>query len=78
MLPLCFSRHPYYSSQCGLTVSLAQIDVGVAYAMWAAIGTAAVSMSAMVLFAEDFDLVKVGCLIMIIVGVAGLNLREQH
>lgn len=46
--------------------------------MWAAIGTAAVSMSAMVLFAEDFDLVKVGCLIMIIVGVAGLNLREQH
>lgn len=67
-----------HSSQCGLTVSLAQIDVGVAYAMWAAVGTATVSFCAMFLFAEEFDLVKVGCLIMIIVGVAGLNLREEH
>ena len=65
-------------SQCGLTVSLAQIDVGVAYAMWAAVGTATVSFCAMVLFAEDFDLIKIGCLIMIIVGVAGLNLRDEH
>ena len=68
----------HFSSQCGLTASLAQIDVGVAYAMWAAVGTATVSFCAMFLFAEDFDLIKVGCLIMIIVGVAGLNLRDQH
>lgn len=66
------------SSQCGLTLSLAKIDVGVAYAMWAATGTATVSFCAMFFFAEQFDLVKVGCLIMIIVGVAGLNLREDH
>lgn len=46
--------------------------------MWAAVGTATVSFCAMFLFAEEFDLVKVGCLIMIIVGVTGLNLREEH
>ena len=46
--------------------------------MWAAIGTATVSFCAMILFAEEFDLIKLGCLLMIIVGVAGLNLREEH
>lgn len=78
LLTSCSFSPPKLDSQCGLTISLAKIDVGVAYAMWAAVGTAAVSISAMVLFAEDFDLMKVGCLLMIIVGVAGLNLRDSH
>lgn len=61
-----------------MTASLAQIDVGVAYAMWAALGTATVSLLSFLLFEEELDSIKVGCLMMIVLGVGGLHLREDH
>ena len=66
------------SSQCGLTASLAQIDVGIAYAMWAAIGTATVTFFSVLLFDEELDVPKGACLLMIVVGVGGLHLREEQ
>jgi small multidrug resistance pump len=64
-------------SQCGLTISLAKIDVGIAYAIWAAIGTATVTIAGMLLFSEGVDSLKIASLSLIIMGVVGLNLRDD-
>jgi small multidrug resistance pump len=67
-----------YCSVSGFAVSLAQIEVGIAYACWAALGTAIVSTSGILLFGESCDSVKLMCLLMIMAGVVGLNLRDSH
>jgi small multidrug resistance pump len=72
-----FSHFLYFflHSVSGFAVSLAQIEVGIAYACWAALGTAIVSTSGILLFGESCDSIKLMCLLMIIAGVVGLNLR---
>lgn len=59
----------------GFNISLAKIDVSVAYALWGAIGTILVTTAGAVFFGETLDLFKVLCLAMIMSGVVGLNLR---
>lgn len=66
------------SSMCGFAICLAKIEVGIAYAAWAALGTAFVTASGILFFQEDCDAVKVACLFMILAGVVGLNLRDSH
>lgn len=68
----------YLSSMCGFAICLAKIEVGIAYAAWAALGTAFVTVSGILFFQEDCDAVKVACLFMILAGVVGLNLRDSH
>lgn len=59
----------------GFNISLARIDVSVAYALWGAIGTILVTTAGVLFFGESLDLIKVLCLAMIMSGVVGLNLR---
>ena len=59
----------------GFNISLAKLDVSVAYAVWGAIGTVLVTAVGFLFFGETLDLVKILCLTLIVVGVAGLNLR---
>jgi small multidrug resistance pump len=59
-------------------VSLAQIEVGIAYAVWSALGTALVSLVGVLCFEESCDVHKMACLALILLGVVGLNLRENH
>lgn len=66
------------NSMCGFALCLAKIEVGIAYAVWSALGTAIVTTIGIVLFGESCDSVKLGCLLLIMVGVVGLNLRESH
>ena len=64
-----------YSSMVGFNISLAKLDVSVAYAVWGAIGTVLVTAVGFLFFGETLDMVKILCLTLIVVGVAGLNLR---
>jgi multidrug transporter EmrE-like cation transporter len=57
---------------------LGKIDVSVAYAVWAAMGTSIVSLAGMTLFGEKCDPLKLVCLSLIILGVVGLNLQDGH
>jgi small multidrug resistance pump len=59
----------------GFNVSLAQLDVSVAYALWSALGTTFVTIVGVCVFGESLDLAKIMYLAMIIFGVIGLNLR---
>jgi small multidrug resistance pump len=57
-----------------LTYALKYIDVGVAYALWAGLGTALVAGVGFVYFGEALTVAKVASLSLIVAGVIGLNL----
>lgn len=65
----------YLLCMVGFNVSLAQMNVSVAYALWSAIGTTLVTTAGIVFFGESLDPVKLLFLVMIVVGVVGLNLK---
>jgi small multidrug resistance pump len=67
----------YVTSLLGFATALAKIDVSIAYACWSATGTALVSIVGITFFGEQFDMVKVLCVSLILVGVIGLNLRDM-
>lgn len=56
-----------------LTLALKGIPVGVAYAIWSGLGTALIAVIAAFVFHESFTVPKTICLLMIVLGVAGLN-----
>jgi drug/metabolite transporter (DMT)-like permease len=61
----------------GFNLCLSQIEVGVAYAVWAALGTMVVTSVGIIFFHENCSPVKLFCLALIIAGVVGLNLLES-
>ena len=64
----------YVASFVALTLALKQIEVSVAYAVWAGVGTALVAAIGIVYFREELTALKLVSLLFIIVGVVGLNL----
>ncbi len=64
----------YGLSFVGLTIALKKIDVSIAYAVWAGIGTALIAVIGILYFKEPLTLVKVISIFLIIIGVIGLSL----
>ncbi len=64
----------YGLSFVALTLVLKKVDVGVAYAIWAGVGTALIAVIGFAYFHEPVTAVKVASIALIIVGVVGLNL----
>ncbi len=64
----------YVLSIVALTLALKKIDVSIAYAVWAGIGTALIAVAGAFLFKEPFTVLKIVSLAFIIAGVVGLNL----
>lgn len=63
----------YGISFYALSVSLKSIPLGVVYAVWSGVGTAAVVVIGWVLFREVLDAVKLAGIGLIIIGVVMLN-----
>ncbi len=63
----------YAASFALLTVALKKIDVGVAYAIWSGLGTALIAGIGIAFFKEPLTALKMVSLLLIIAGVAGLN-----
>ena len=57
-----------------LGFALKTIDVSVAYAIWAGVGTALICVVGMLFFREGMSLLKLLSIALIVVGVVGLNL----
>ncbi|HEX2140194.1 MAG TPA: multidrug efflux SMR transporter [Woeseiaceae bacterium] len=57
-----------------LAMALKTIDIGIAYAIWAAVGTALIAAIGIVFFSEGINTIKAVSLVAIIAGVVGLNL----
>jgi small multidrug resistance pump len=64
----------YAGSFAALTFALKKIDVSVAYAIWAGVGTALIATIGVIYFRETVSVLKLVSLGLIIVGVVGLNL----
>ena len=63
----------YVLSFMALTMALKRIDVSVAYAIWAGLGTALIALIGVVYFRDGMDMIKALSLAAIIAGVIGLN-----
>mmetsp|Transcript_9478 Transcript_9478/g.14007 ORF Transcript_9478/g.14007 Transcript_9478/m.14007 type:complete len:295 (-) Transcript_9478:118-1002(-) len=74
---LILSLGTHLFSQVLFAGSLSKINVGTAYAIWSALGTAAVSAFGIAFFGEKNSLAKTLCLAMVIGGVIGLNLLDE-
>ncbi|RST60265.1 multidrug efflux SMR transporter [Siminovitchia terrae] len=60
-----------------LNFTLKTIPVSVAYAIWSGVGTAAIAVIGYIAFKETLTVMKVTAIILIIVGVALLNISSE-
>ena len=68
----------YVISFAALSQAVKGVEVGVAYALWSALGTAAIVTIGAVFLGEPITLVKVIGVTLIIAGVVTLNLGGAH
>ncbi len=68
----------YVAAFTCLTFAVKVIDISMAYAIWAGLGTALIAVIGFWHFGESVTPLKIGCIILIIVGVVGLNLQTGH
>jgi small multidrug resistance pump len=68
----------YTASLCALSVAMNRLQMGVAYAIWSGLGTAAVAAIGMWHFHEPLNAIKLASLGLVILGVVGLNLSGAH
>ena len=64
----------YGASFAVFTLALKKIDISIAYAIWSGIGTAAIAGIGIIYFREPASVVKLVSILLIIIGVVGLNL----
>jgi small multidrug resistance pump len=64
----------YTASFAALTLALKKIDVSIAYAIWSGVGTALIAVIGIAYFREPATIVKILSILLIIIGVVGLNL----
>ena len=61
-----------------LAVALKTIPVGTAYAVWTGVGAAGTAILGIVLFAEPATAARLGCIALVVAGIAGLKLVSPH
>jgi quaternary ammonium compound-resistance protein SugE len=55
--------------------SLQVLPVGTAYAVWTGIGAVGTVLMGVVLFGESLDVIRLGCIGLVLIGIVGLKLR---
>lgn len=68
----------YALSLTFLTLALRVMPVGMAYAIWSALGTALITAIGVLWFGEGMNTIKVVSLLLIIAGIAGLHFSQEH
>ncbi len=61
-----------------LSLVLRQLSIGVAYAVWSAVGTAAIVIIGVVAYGESLTAIRVISLVLVVLGVIGLQLGGAH
>ena len=59
-----------------LALALKQIPLGTGYAVWVGIGAVGATVLGMVLFDEGVSMARIGCIALIVAGIAGLKLTS--
>ncbi len=61
-----------------LTLAIRKIDISVAYAVWAGVGTTLITMVGIIWFDDPATVMKIIAIGLIVAGVVGLNLQMEH
>jgi quaternary ammonium compound-resistance protein SugE len=61
-----------------LAQAVQELPVGTAYAVWTGIGAVATATYGIYRFGESASVLRVGCIILIVVGIAGLQVTGSH
>jgi len=61
-----------------LTLALRKIDLSLSYAIWSGVGTALIATIGFLYFKEPVTAIKLVSIGLIVIGVVGLALVEQH
>lgn len=59
-------------------LALRQLEISLAYAVWAGVGTAAVAVIGMAALGESVNALKLASIVLVIGGVVGLNLSGAN
>jgi quaternary ammonium compound-resistance protein SugE len=57
-----------------LGLAVRTLPIGTAYAVWTGIGAVGAAIAGLVLFGESANALRLGCIVLIVAGVAGLKL----
>ena len=61
-----------------LGLAVRHLPIGTAYAVWTGIGAAGTVILGIVLFGEPATLLRLGCVALIVIGIAGLKLTHAE
>ena len=61
-----------------LGLAVKHLPIGTAYAIWTGIGAAGTVVLGIVLFGEPATLLRLGCVALIVIGIAGLKLTHAE
>lgn len=78
LLPSAIVVSGYGLSFAFLALTLRALSLGVTYAVWAGIGTAAIALIGMAALGEPVSALRLGSIALIVVGVVGLNVGGGH
>ena len=77
LLPSVVTVAAMVGSICLFGVAVRTIPIGTGYAVWTGIGAVGVAILGMVLFDEPRELARIGSILLIVAGIAGLKLVTQ-
>lgn len=68
-----FGISAWLSFAC-LAYALRSLPLGTGYAVWTGIGAVGIAIFGMVWLGEPTNIVRIGCILLIVIGIAGLKL----
>lgn len=77
LIPAVITGIGYIASAVFLSVALKQLPLGTAYAIWTGMGIVGTSVLGVFLFQEKLTVPQVICVMIIVVGIAGLKLLAK-
>lgn len=74
LMPTVLTATSMVASVVLLGIAVRTLPLGTAYAVWTGVGTVGTVILGIVLFAEPATVIRLGCISLIIAGIAGLKL----
>lgn len=78
LVPSIFTIVGMIASFYFLSLALKNLPLGTAYAIWTGIGTVGTVVLGIILFKEPFDIIRLICIGLIVVGIVGLKIVSPH
>ena len=78
LIPTVITVVGYISSAVFLAIALKQLPLGIAYAIWTGMGILGTTILGALLFHEKISIPQVICILLIVIGIAGLKLLSKE